>query len=122
MKTTFSIILLITTTFLFTSCYTNRKVVSADQKSLQEKMERVIEKIKPGDMIDLVINNKEYKYKMVTKIMEPYVVIYQSNAHGGNTNCYIRIDQIESLILHEEYKEAGIKITGLMILFYLIAI
>jgi len=52
----------------------------------------------------------------------PYVVIYQPNAHDGNTNCYIRIDQIENLNLYDRYKEASVPITGLMILFYLIAI
>ncbi len=122
MKSIFSIILLITTTFLFTSCYTYRGVVSADQMSPQEKMELVKENIKSGDMINFVVNNKEYRYKIVTEIMEPYVVIYQPNVEGGNQNCYIRIDQFESITLHEEYKEAGLPITGIMILFYLIVI
>ena len=113
---------MIITTFLFTSCFTYREVVSADQKSPQEKMELVKEKIKPGDMINFVVNNKEYRYRKVTEIMEPWVIIYQPNDHGGNQNCYIRIDQFESITLHDEYKEAGLPITGIMILFYLIAI
>ncbi len=113
---------MLTTTFLFTSCYTYREVVSADQKSPKEKMELVKEKIKPGDMINFVVNNKEYRYRKVTEIMDPYVVIYQPNVHGANQNCYIRIDQFESITLHDEYKEAGLPITGIMILFYLIAI
>jgi len=110
------------TTFFFTSCYTSRSVVSADQKSPQENMKLVIEKIKPGDMINFVVNNKAYNYRKVTKIMDPYVVIYQPNVHGTNQNCYIRIDQIESLTLHEEYKDAGVSVTGIMILFYLLII
>ena len=111
-----------TTTFLLTSCYTSREVVSADQKSPQENMELVIEKIKPGDMINFVVNNKAYNYRKVTEIMDPYVVIYQRNVQGANQNCYIRIDQIESLTLQEEYKDAGVKVTGIMILFYLLII
>ena len=122
MKTTISIIVMATTTFLITSCYTSREVVSADQKSPQENMELVIEKIKPGDMINFVVNNKAYNYRKVTEIMDPYVVIYQRNVQGANQNCYIRIDQIESLTLQEEYKDAGVKVTGIMILFYLLII
>jgi len=110
------------TTFLFTSCYTNREVVSANKKSPQENMELVIEKIKPGDMINFVVNNKAYNYRKVTEIMDPYVVIYQPNVQGANQNCYIRIDQIESLTLLEEYKDSGVKVTGIMILFYLLII
>lgn len=111
-----------TTTILFTSCYTNRAVVSADQKSPQENMKLVIEKIKPGDMINFVVNNKAYYYRKVTEIMDPYVVIYQPNDQGGNQNCYIRIDQFESITLQEVYEDIGVPLTGLMILFYLIAI
>jgi len=122
MKTTLSIIIMATTTILFTSCYTNRAVVSADQKSPQENMKLVIEKIKPGDIINFVVDNKAYNYRKVTEIMDPYVVIYQPNDPGANQNCYIRIDQIESLTLHDEYKDAGVPITGLMILFYLLII
>lgn len=71
MNTTFSIILSIIITLVFTSCYTNRRVVNADQKSPHENMKLVIEKINPGDMINLVVNNKAYNYRKVTEIMDP---------------------------------------------------
>ena len=86
---------------LFAGCYSTKEIITKEQRFEDPKGYKIVENIKPDDLVTVVINNKLYSNLRVKAVDDRILYVTDSQARDPNEIFLLHVEYIQELTLYK---------------------
>jgi len=86
---------------LFAGCYSTKEIITKEQRLDNPKEYKIMENIKPNDMVSVVINDKLYSNLRVKAVDDRILYVTDSQARDPDEIFLLHVEYIQELTLYK---------------------
>ncbi len=86
---------------LFAGCYSTKEIITKEQRFEDPKGYKIVENIKPDDMVSVVINDKLYSNLRVKAVDDRILYVTDSQARDPDEIFLLHVEYIQELTLYK---------------------
>lgn len=86
---------------LFAGCYSTKEIITKEQRFEDPKGYKIVENIKPDDMVSVVINDKLYSNLRVKAVDDRILYVTDSQARDPDEIFLLHMEFIQELTLYK---------------------
>jgi len=86
---------------LFAGCYSTKEIITKEQRFEDPKGYKIVENIKPDDLVTVVINDKVYSNLRVKAVDDRILYVTDSQARDPDEIFLLHVEYIQELTLYK---------------------
>ena len=86
---------------LFAGCYSTKEIITKEQRFEEPKGYKIVENIKPNDLVTVVINDKLYSNLRVKAVDDRILYVTDSQARDPDEIFLLHVEYIQELTLYK---------------------